>query len=95
MDTMTQAPEAAKILGGKGKKLHSHAMHLRHADNGGYVSTHDLRDKDGNMPADGQRATAEKIHPDMDALVAAVKEHMQQNAQGQPGAAEPDADDEA
>jgi hypothetical protein len=94
MDTMTHAPEAAKILGGKGKKLHAHEMHIRHADNGGYIARHELRDKNGNPPADGQKSSIETQHPDMAALQAMIQEHMQQNAQGQPGAAEPD-DDEA
>jgi hypothetical protein len=82
-----------KALGGKGKKLHSHEMHIRHADNGGYIARHELRDKHGNPPTDGQKSSLEMQHPDMAALQAAVAQHMQQGAQGQPG--EPDEESEA
>jgi hypothetical protein len=88
-------PESVhQALGGKGKKLHTHEMSIRHADNGGYITRHELRDKHKNPPADGQRNTMEMQHPDMAALQAAIAQHMQQNPQGQPApAGEPDDDE--
>jgi hypothetical protein len=59
-------------------------MSIRHADNGGYITRHEMRDKQGNPPVDGQRGSLEMQHPDMAALQAAVQQHMQQNPQGQP-----------
>jgi hypothetical protein len=95
MATLSQVPEAAsKALGGKGKKLHTHEMRIRHADNGGYITHHELRDKHGNPPTDGQKASLENQHPDMAALQQAIAQHMQQGPQGQPGQPEePDGDE--
>jgi hypothetical protein len=99
MATQSQAPtlpeSAHKVLGSKGAKLHTHEFNIRHADNGGYITRHELRDKNGNHPADGQKSAMEMQHPDMAALQEAVAQHMQQNAQGQPmpPGGEPDADD--
>ena len=57
-------PSAAmKALGGAGKPLHSHEVHLRRTDNGGYVATHHLRDKNGRPPQDGQRSEANTRWP--------------------------------
>jgi hypothetical protein len=54
-------------------------MHLRRTDNKQYVATHDLRDKHGNAPADGQKATMENSHGTLEELLAAVKQHMGQD----------------
>jgi hypothetical protein len=80
---------AAKVLASKGDKLHTHEMHIRHADNGGYIARHDLRDKHGRPPADGQKDSREDQHPDMASIQAAIAQHMQQDTQGQP--MQPDA----
>jgi hypothetical protein len=90
---VSESPQLKQILGGKGKKLHTHEMSIRHADNGGYITKHEFRDKNHNPPADGQRSSAEMQHPDMAALQAAVAQHMQQTPQGQP-AGDPDDQEE-
>lgn len=80
-------PESAKkILGGKGKKLHSHEVSVRRTDGKGYIAKHQLRDKRGNPPSDGQRGEAEYALPDKAAMLAHLEQHM--------GDQEPD-DDEA
>ena len=85
--TPAATPDVQKILGGKGSKLHTHELHIRHADNGGYIAKHDLRDKHGNAPHDGQRASIETQHPNMDALKSMLEQNMQQGADGQPAQA--------
>lgn len=67
---------AAKILGGKGKKLHTHEVHLRRTKNAGYIARHELRDKQGNPPQDGQRGEAEYALPDKAAMLAHMAQHM-------------------
>lgn len=82
-----QMPDVAKkILGGKGKKLHTHEVHLRRTKNKGYIARHDLRDKQGNPPMDGQRGDAEYSLPDKAAMLAHMQEHM--------GDEEPEEDNE-
>jgi len=78
--------DVKRILGGRGKKLHSHEVHLRRTDNKGYVAKHQLRDSQGNPPQDGQRSEAEYALPDKAAMLAHMEQHM--------GETEPD-DDEA
>ena len=65
-----------KLLGGKGSKLHSHEVHLRRTDNGGYVAHHQLRDKHGSLPSDGQRSEAEYALADKAAMLAHIEQHM-------------------
>jgi hypothetical protein len=78
--------KANKILGGKGKQLRTHEVHVRRAsDRKGYIAKHDLRDKNGNMPMDGQRADAEYPLMDKAAMLAHMEQHMGD---------EPDEDDE-
>jgi hypothetical protein len=84
---------AKKALASQGSNLHTHEMHIRHADNGGYIVKHDLKDKNGNPPSDGQRSTMETQHPDADSLHQAIDQHMQQDAQGQPTSPD-DSDDQ-
>lgn len=77
MERTLEVPQAAKqILGGKGKKLHSHEVHLRRTANKGYIARHELRDKQGNPPMDGQRGEAEYSLPDKKAMLAHMDEHM-------------------
>lgn len=68
--------EVRKMLGGRGAKLHTHEMHIHGTDNGKYVVKHDLRDKNGNPPTDGQRASAEHSLNTPEELAA----HVQQMA---------------
>ena len=77
--------QAQKILGGKGKKLHTHEVHMRRTENKGYIARHDLRDKNGNPPMDGQKADKEYSLPDKAAMLAHMQEHM--------GEMEPDEDE--
>ena len=76
----TQSPalpeSALKALGGKGKKLHTHEMHIRRTANKGYIALHDLKDALGNHPADGQRPQAEYSLPDHASMMAHVGQHM-------------------
>lgn len=70
-------PSAAKqILGGAGKNLHTHEVHVRRTDNKGYIARHDLRDKNGKAPMDGQRSEAEYSLPDKAALMAHMQQHL-------------------
>jgi hypothetical protein len=65
-----------KILGGKGRKLHTHEIHVRRTANKGYIARHDLRDRHGHPPDDGQRGEMEYALPDQAAMLAHVQEHM-------------------
>jgi len=77
MDRTTAAPqEVQKILGGKGKKLHAHEIHVRRTENKGYIARHMLRDKHGNYPMDGQRGEAEYALANHDELLSHMKDHM-------------------
>jgi hypothetical protein len=69
------ADSAAKVLASKGKKLHTHGMHLRRTKNG-YIARHELRDSKGNPPQDGQSADAEYNVADPAELAAHVQQHM-------------------
>jgi hypothetical protein len=83
-----QMPQSAqKILGGSGKKLHTHEVHLRRTKNKGYIARHELRDSKGNPPTDGQRHEAEYALPDKAAMLAHMEQHMGDQQ-------EPDQDDE-
>lgn len=73
---------ALQILGGKGKKLHTHEVHLRRAQKGAYIARHELRDKAGNPPQDGQRGEAEYALPDKAAMLAHMQQHMGDEPQG-------------
>lgn len=86
MEVQSLAPDQVrKILGGKGKKLHTHEIHVRRTENKGYIARHDLRDRHGNHPSDGQRSEKEYALPDKAALLAHMEQHM-----GEPAdAAEP------
>jgi hypothetical protein len=77
---MATPPQVKQILGGKGKNLHTHEMHIRHSDNGGYIAKHDLADKDGNHPTDGQKSSKEYTHSNIKELLAHVQQHMSQAA---------------
>lgn len=76
---------AAQILAAKGKKLHAHEMSLSRTDNGSYIARHELRDKHGNPPNDGQRSSKIYALNSTDELAQHVQQHM--------AAPEPDEDD--
>jgi hypothetical protein len=69
------AESAAKVLSSKGKKLHTHEMHLRRTQNG-YIAKHDLRDSKGQPPQDGQSGDAEYNVANPAELAAHVQQHM-------------------
>lgn len=74
---VSEMPSAArKILGGKGKKLHSHEVSVRRTDGKGYIAKHQLRDSKGNLPQDGQRSEAEYALPDKEAMLAHMQQHL-------------------
>jgi hypothetical protein len=62
-------------------------MHIRRSENKGYITRHELADKDGNAPVDGQKSSKEYTHANMQELLAHVQQHMAQPGQ------EPDADE--
>lgn len=75
---------AAKILGAKGKKLHTHEIHVRRtAEKGKFIAKHDLRDNNGNPPQDGQRADAEYPLSSPQELMAHMQQHMGQEPEDQ------------
>lgn len=81
-----QAPaHVRKILGGRGRKLHTHEMHIRRTANKGYIARHELRDSKGQPPADGQRGEMEYALPDHEALLAHVGRHMAPPEPAEPG----------
>ena len=59
-------------------------MHLRRTANRGFITEHDLADKRGNPPTDGQHAKMEMHHNSLDELLAAVKQHMGQDPNADP-----------
>jgi len=71
-------PDAKQILGSKGAKLRAVGMHLRHTDNKKYISTTDHRDKHGNPPSDGQKASTEHSHEDLEAMLEHIRQTMAQ-----------------
>jgi hypothetical protein len=46
---------AKDVLSRHGQKLHIHESHIRKIADGKFLVTHDLRDKHGRPPMDGQR----------------------------------------
>jgi hypothetical protein len=70
-------------------------MHIRRTKNKGYIAKHDLRDKNGNPPQDGQRGDAEYSLGNAKALLEHVQQHMgappQQGDDEQEQAPQPDA----
>ena len=74
----------------KGGHKKVHTMHIRHANNGGYIATHDFESPAGGgggpMPK-----SEDHILPDMEALQAHVGDHMaqEQEPQGPPPGAAP------
>jgi hypothetical protein len=67
---------AEQILGGKGAKLSTHGMHVTRTDNKKYLVTHQLRDKNGNPPTDGQRGEAMHSLNSPEELAAHIQAHM-------------------
>jgi hypothetical protein len=85
------AESAAKVLSSKGEKLHTHEMHIRRSDNKGFIAKHDLANKHGAPPRDGQKSSKEHTHPGMKELLADVQQHMQQPTEpGEPEEPEPE-----
>ena len=87
---MDQLSGVQKILGGKGKKLTAHEVHIRRtAEKGKYIAKHVLRDKDGNPPMDGQRGEAEYSLGSPQELMSHMQTHM-----GSEPDQEPDGDEQ-
>jgi len=77
MDDAKGTSNVDKILGGNGKKLHAHEIRIRRtAEKGKYIAVHQLRDKHGNMPNDGQRAEAEYPLSSPEEMIAHLQQHM-------------------
>jgi hypothetical protein len=88
----TPIDAAAKILGSKGKTLHTHEIHIRRtAAKGKFIARHDLRDKNGNPPQDGQRDTAEYPLGSQQEMLAHIQQHM---ADGDQQGQEPDDEEQ-
>lgn len=94
LSQISDIPRAArKALSGKGAKLHAHEAHVRRTKNGGYVIRHDLRDKNGNPPTDGQRDSAEYHAASEAEMLANMQQHMGAGT-GPGGGAQPGDDEE-
>jgi hypothetical protein len=77
---------AARALSSKGNKLHVHETHIRRIADGKFLVTHDLRDKHGHPPMDGQRDRREHSVDDVKALAAHVAANPpEESAQGEAG----------
>jgi len=87
MDQLQEATNTVKkMLGGKGKKLAAHEVHIRRtAEKGKYIARHILKDKQGNLPVDGQRSEAEYSLGSPEEMIAHLQQHL---------GSEPDQDDE-
>ena len=66
--------------------MHTHGMHLKRLEDGKVLATHELADRHGNPPTDGQRSTKEYALNSPEELGAHVQQAM--------GPMEPDADDQ-
>lgn len=69
-------PHARRILGGHGRELHTHDMHIRRAHNRGFIARHIMRDSKGQPPDDGQDSEREYVLANKAALLAHVDKHM-------------------
>lgn len=78
--------KAEDVLGGKGERLHTHAMTIRRIADGKYIASHEMRNKRGDPPADPRRAVREHSLDDHKHLARHVEAAM---------APDPDAEDEA
>jgi len=77
METLSASPDVKKILGGKGKKLKAHEIHVRRtAEKGKFIAKHLLRDKEGNHPSDGQRGEAEYSLSSPEEMIAHLQQHL-------------------
>lgn len=84
---------AGALAGGhrRGKGKPSKELHVRHAENGGYISKRHHMNEDGS-PAPGHGK--ESIHPDMEALQAHMAQEMGP-AQGAPQEGAPEAEEQS
>jgi hypothetical protein len=73
---VSENPALKQILGGKGKQLHTHEMHIRRTENG-YVAKHTLGDKHGHQSADGQSNSREYNMATPEELATHVQGAMQ------------------
>jgi hypothetical protein len=67
---------AARALGSRGQRLHVHETHIRRIADGKFLVTHDLRDRHGNPPMDGQSNRREHSVDNAKELAA----HVEANA---------------
>jgi hypothetical protein len=73
----TANDEVKKILGGSGKKLFAHEVHVRRtAEKGKYIARHMLRDRRGNPPQDGQHGEKEYALSNAQELMDHLSTHM-------------------
>lgn len=78
------------------KKTKVKEMHIRRAENGGYISKHDMESPEGTEAGKMAEGPKEHIHKSLHALISAVKEHMaEEKAEGSEEAASETPADEA
>jgi hypothetical protein len=82
---------ARRIMGGKGKRLHVQSMNIRRAENQSFIVQHELADRQGNPPIDGQRSHVEYAIPNRESLLAHVAKHVEAADENEP-ADEPDSE---
>src|SRR5919109_3795710 len=94
MKSAHEGAEAA-LSGGQPRKPKGKAkseMHVRHADNGGYIVKHHHMHPDGTP---GPQHGKETIHPDLKSVYAHMDKHMGQGStEAEPGAPEPEEEAE-
>ena len=77
MASLSELPRGVhRALGGRGKKLHTHEIHIRRTANKGYIARHEMRDRNGQPPTDGQSSELEYSLPDKAAMLAHVEQSM-------------------
>lgn len=62
-------------MAGKGRKLHTHEIHIRRTENG-FIAKHTLKDSSGLSPTDGQSDTREYNMTTPEELGAHVQDAM-------------------
>ena len=67
---------AKQVLGHRGAKLHTHTVHLERTANKGYIATHQMRDRKGRPPADGQDSERKFALANQAAMLAHLQQHM-------------------
>jgi hypothetical protein len=80
---------ARRLLGEEGAELHTHEVHIRRAHNKGFIARHDMRDREGHPPTDGQASEREYVLANKAAMLAHLDQHMSDPDAGPPDGGPP------